>query len=80
MSCHSVIGHPSGLEPVGSGGRLYNPAGGSANGTPITGTNASADPLFIDGHAVYSAYFEGGMGFRTNSTRGIPTGDEPETL
>jgi hypothetical protein len=28
------------------------------------GTNASADPLYVDGHKVYSAYFEGGMGFR----------------
>ena len=68
-----VIGEPSGLEPVGTGGRLHA-------GTPITGTNASADPLFVDGHAVYSAYFEGGMGFRNQDTTGVPTGDEPETL
>ena len=68
-----VVGQPSGLEPVGSGGRLFK-------GGAITGTNASADPLFIDGHAVYSAYFEGGMGFRTNQTTAIPTGDDPETL
>ena len=68
-----VVGQPSGLEPVGTGGRLYK-------GTPITGTNASADPLFIDGRQVYSAYFEGGMGFRTNTTTGIPINDEPETL
>lgn len=53
----SVIGEPSGLIAVGAGGRLHN-------GSPITGTNASADPLFVGGHAVYSAYFEGGMGFR----------------
>jgi len=68
-----VVGQPSGLEAVGSGGRLYN-------GAPITGTNANADPLFVDGHGVYSAYFEGGMGFRTNTTKDVPTGDEPETL
>ena len=43
-----VIGQPDGLEAVGKGGRLYQ-------GAPITGTNASADPLFVDGHAVYSA-------------------------
>eukprot|EP01050_Picozoa_sp_SAG11_P008507 SAG11_NODE_754_length_7332_cov_5.256325_8_plen_183_part_00 len=68
-----VIGEPSGLEAVGTGGRLYK-------GAPITGTNASADPLFVGGHAVYSAYFEGGMGFRQQDTKGIPTGDEPETI
>ena len=28
-------------------------------GAPMTGTNASADPLFVGGKAVYSAYFEG---------------------
>ena len=44
---------------MGTGGRLYK-------GNAITGTNAAADPLFVDGHAVYSAYFEGGMGFRQN--------------
>ena len=68
-----VVGQPSGLEPVGTGGRLYK-------GAPITGTNASADPLFIDGRQVYSAYFDGGMGFRTNTTSEIPINDEPETL
>ena len=47
----AVIGQPSGLEPVGKGGRLHN-------GSPITGTNAAADPLFVGGHAVYSACFE----------------------
>ena len=46
----------------------------------ITGTNASADPLYVDGHVVYSAYFEGGMGFRNNVTRNVPVGDEPETI
>ena len=68
-----VVGQPSGLEPVGTGGRLYK-------GAPITGTNASADPLFVDGQQVYSAYFEGGMGFRSNTTTKIPINDEPETL
>ena len=69
----AVIGEPSGLVAVGAGGRLHN-------GSPITGTNASADPLFVGGHAVYSAYFEGGMGFRNNETKGVATGDEPETI
>lgn len=68
-----VVGEPSGLEPVGTGGRLYH-------GAPITGTNASADPLFVDGHQVYSAYFEGGMGFRNQDTTEVAVGDEPETI
>lgn len=68
-----VIGEPSGLKPVGTGGRIYR-------GGQITGTNASADPLIVNGHTVYSAYFEGGMGFRNNMTTDIPTGDEPETI
>ena len=68
-----VVGQPDGLEPVATGGRLYKQGA-------TTGTNASADPLRVDGHAVYSAYFEGGMGFRTNVTKNVPTGDEPETI
>ena len=68
-----VTGRPDGLGVVAKGGRLFQ-------GRQVTGTNASADLLRVDGHRVYSAYFEGGMGFRTNSTRGIPTGDEPETI
>lgn len=51
-----VVGQPDGLEPVATGGRLYKQGA-------TTGTNASADPLRVDGHAVYSAYFEGGMGY-----------------
>ena len=66
---------------MGTGGRLYNGKdNGKANGLPITGTNATADPLFVNGHKVYSAYFEGGMGFRNQDTNGIATGDEPETI
>jgi hypothetical protein len=68
-----VVGEPSGLQPVASGGRLYD-------GRRTTGTNASADPLLVDGHAVYSAYFEGGMGFRQNVTTNIAVADEPETI
>ena len=41
-----VVGQPSGLEPVATGGRLYK-------GGPTTGTNASADPTNVGGHSVY---------------------------
>ena len=66
-------GHPSGLEAVGAGGRLHN-------GKAITGTNAMADSLSVDGNPVYSAHFEGGMGLRNNETTGVPINDEPETM
>ena len=42
--------------------------------------NASRDKLVVGGHLVYSAYFEGGMGYRIDKTRGVATGDEAETL
>lgn len=29
---------------------------------------------------MYSAYFEGGMGYRNDNTTGIAKGDEPETM
>lgn len=68
-----VVGSSDGLSPIASGGRLFD-------GAQTIGTNANADPLFVGGHAVYSAYFEGGMGFRANATKNIPTGDEAETI
>merc|ERR1712187_552419 len=43
-----VIGDPSGMAVVGSGGRLYYRTV-TDKGRPITGTNASADPLYVDG-------------------------------
>uniref|UniRef100_A0A7S0HDZ0 Alpha-L-arabinofuranosidase B catalytic domain-containing protein n=1 Tax=Phaeocystis antarctica TaxID=33657 RepID=A0A7S0HDZ0_9EUKA len=42
--------------------------------------NATADPLTIGGHRAYSAYFEGGMGYRRDRTSGIAKGDEAETV
>jgi hypothetical protein len=42
--------------------------------------NATADPLIIGGHRAYSAYFEGGMGYRSDKTRGVATGDEARTV
>jgi hypothetical protein len=42
--------------------------------------NATADRLSVGGHQVYSAYFEGGMGYRIDNTTGIAKGDEAETI
>jgi hypothetical protein len=42
--------------------------------------NATKDPLMVGGHKVYSAYFEGGMGYRIDNSSNIAVGDEPETI
>jgi hypothetical protein len=55
------------------------PGGGHVH-TPDVGVNASADRLTVGGHAVYSAYFEGGMGYRIDNTTGVATGNEAETM
>eukprot|EP00039_Didymoeca_costata_P019589 m.338152 g.338152 ORF g.338152 m.338152 type:complete len:336 (+) comp18324_c0_seq1:140-1147(+) len=55
------------------------PPGGAAH-HPDNGVNASKEQLTVGGHSVYSAYFEGGMGYRNDNTSGIATGDEPETM
>ena len=43
------------------------------------GVNATIDPLYVGGHRVYSAYFEGGMGYRQDNTSGMAKGDEAAT-
>lgn len=55
------------------------PPGGAAP-HPDHGVNASRHSLTLGGQSVYGAYFEGGMGYRNDTTTGIATGDEPETL
>ncbi|KAJ9435931.1 putative alpha-L-arabinofuranosidase B [Diplonema papillatum] len=55
------------------------PGGGAAPGAD-KGVNASKHRITVGGHPVYGAYFEGGMGYRNDTTTGVATGDEPETL
>ena len=38
--------------------------------------NATRDKLTVGGHPVYSAYFEGGMGYRIDNTSGIAVHDQ----
>jgi hypothetical protein len=63
--------------------------GGAHNryGWPTAGPNAMRDRLSVGGHAVYSAYFEGGqgtgvgtMGFRASPGNGTAVEDDPETV
>ena len=49
------------------------------NGTDIP-VNASRDALVVGGERVYSAFFEGGMGYRNDQTRKMPVGDEAQTI
>jgi hypothetical protein len=55
------------------------PAGGAGRKADI-GVNASKHKIMIGGHSVYGAYFEGSMGYRCESTWGVATGDEAESL
>ena len=68
---------------VGIGGDVATGPGGRAS--PDLGVNASKLPLTLQGHKVYGAYVELGMGYRTNNTDnkpcpGLATGNEPETV
>jgi non-reducing end alpha-L-arabinofuranosidase len=53
---------------------------GGAGRHPDQGVNAAREKLSVGGHPVYAAYFEGGMGYRNDTTTGIATGDEPESM
>jgi hypothetical protein len=55
------------------------PPGGAAQIQDV-GVNAARDSILLDGHRVYGAYFEGGMGYRNDNTSGIAVGDESQTI
>ena len=55
---------------VGIGGDVETGPGGRAS--PDLGVNASKLPLTLQGHKVYGAYVELGMGYRTNNTDNKP--------
>ena len=42
--------------------------------------NASRHPISAGGHKVYGAYFETGMGYRAQNTKGVAQGNDPETI
>lgn len=62
------------------GNHLNRAPWGGASRHSEKGVNATKEKLFVGGHAVYGAYFEGGMGFRCDSTWDVATGNNPETL
>jgi len=55
------------------------PPGGAVH-RPDRAVNATRHKVTVSGHTVYGAYFEGGMGYRIDKTKGIATGNEPETM
>ena len=52
--------------------------GPGGNGGQDVGANATALPVTVGGHAVYGVYVSAGVGYRDNSTTGVPTGAQPQ--
>ena len=73
VSCifdQSPMGNDLGTAP---GGPFYAPR-------PDAGVDATQAPLTVGGSAVYGSLFEGKMGYRNDTTTGVPVGDEAETM
>lgn len=62
------------------GNHLNRAPWGGASRHAEKGVNATRHKLTVGGHAVYGAYFEGDMGYRCDSTWGVATGNEPESM
>lgn len=63
-----------------SGNHLQVAPGGGEAPSPDQPVQASRYPVTVGGHKVYAAYFEGGMGYRRDTTSNVATGNEPETI
>jgi hypothetical protein len=57
--------------------RVEGPGG---NGNQDVGVPAGKLRITVGGHEAYGMYFEGGMGYRDNRTRGVATGARPESM
>ena len=68
------------VDQSGRGNHLNRAPWGGASRHYEKGVNASKHKLTVGGHTVYGAYFEGGMGYRCDSTWGVATGNEPESM
>eukprot|EP00928_Gymnodinium_smaydae_P005644 TRINITY_DN11918_c0_g1_i2.p1 TRINITY_DN11918_c0_g1~~TRINITY_DN11918_c0_g1_i2.p1 ORF type:complete len:293 (-),score=34.94 TRINITY_DN11918_c0_g1_i2:236-1114(-) len=55
------------------------PGGGEVH-VADKGVNASRLKIQVGGHVAYGAYFEGGMGYRIDTTSAVPKDDEAETI
>jgi len=54
--------------------------GGGWNHNPDIPVDAKHHKITVGGLPVYGAYFESGMGYRNDQTKGVATGNDPETL
>ena len=62
--------------PISPGGYWQGPG---PNGADI-GANAMALPVTVAGHAVYGLKMTQGMGYRTDTAKGVATGSQPEGI
>ena len=62
------------------GNHIGTAPGGGAAPAPDRGVNASALRLSVGGHAVYAAYFQGGQGYRNDTTTGVAKGNTPQSM
>ena len=62
--------------PISPGGYWKGPG---PNGADI-GANAMALPVTVAGHAVYGLKMTQGMGYRTDTAKGVATGSQPEGI
>lgn len=62
------------------GNHLATGPGGGAAPKADKGVNASRHKVLVAGHEVYGAYFEGGMGYRNDATKGVAKNDEAESM
>jgi hypothetical protein len=62
--------------PISPGGFWKGPG---PNGADI-GANAMALPVTVAGHAVYGLKMTQGMGYRTDTAKGVATGSQPEGI
>ncbi|WP_246192479.1 arabinofuranosidase catalytic domain-containing protein [Kitasatospora atroaurantiaca] len=52
--------------------------GPGGNGGQDVGAIANALPVTVGGHSVYGVWVSAGVGYRNNSTTGVPTGSAPQ--
>jgi hypothetical protein len=70
-----------------NGNNLMPAPAGGAKATPDTPANAAGLPVTINGHAVYGLAIQSGNGYRAGCggcgvpvSKGMPVGDQPETI
>ena len=59
---------------------LHRGLPGGAVHTKDKGVDAAKHQMMVGGHPVYGAHFDPGMGYACRKTKGIATGNEPESM